>query len=276
MKYFETAFVVVMLLFPAIFTVLVRRQRIGRGHPGRDADADIAAKQRRLWFWTAVAIAAYATLTLNGNDEIAYFAWMASFPLWFLLAMPVLRAKDPGWRGVPRPSTRHASLVRRDVLPRGLTRAWVALAAIWALLVAAAAVGLVRGIPGTSQWWLIVFPVTAGAEIALFYWCGKRSLLEPEPHPAHETPEIRAARESLRGLKLYGWFGAAAASVVVFSAPALILIWWGPSALMPAIVAGAGGGAVVGIGGGVFGTLADLKRARLNRLSIEEPVGQSD
>jgi hypothetical protein len=276
MDYLEVAFVLAMLLFPAMLTVFVRRQPQEAGRSAGDADLDLRAKQRRLWLWTAVAIGAYAALTLNGNTEIVSFLWMACFPLWFLLAMPVLRAKDPGWRGVPRTATRSASLVRRDVLPPRLKRAWIYLTALWALLVTASIAGLAAGAPGAGQWWLITFPVVAGAEVALFYWCAKRSLIEPEPHPANETPEIRAARESLRGLKLYAWLWAAAACVLVFSAPALMLIWWGPSALVPAIAAGAGGGAVVGIGGGVVGTIADLRRARLNRLCIDEPIGHAE
>lgn len=271
MDYFDAVFVAVMILFPAIFTLFVRRQEDGR-RSGIDVRADIAAKQRRLWLWTGIAIGAYAVVMLNGHDRVADFLWMLCFPLWFLLAMPVLRAKDPGWRGVPRTATRSASLVRRDVVPPGLERAWRALTVIWALLLAAAVVGLASDAPGAALWWLIVFPIAGGAEIALFYWCARRSLIEAEPHPAIETQEIREARESLRRLKLYVWFGAAAAAGVVFSAPALILIWWGPSTLMPAIIAGAGGGAVVGIGGGVAGTYTDLKRARLNRLCMEQPI----
>jgi hypothetical protein len=38
---------------------------------------------------------------------------------------------------------------------------------------------------------------------------------------------------------------------------------------MWAIAVGAGGGALTGIGGGVFGTIASIKRAKINRLCLE-------
>jgi hypothetical protein len=266
MDYFEIVFVVGMLIWPAAFTQLVRRQA---SLPSTAEQAEIAIKQRRLWLWTAIAVGVYVALRLGGGVPLVHFMWIACFPLWFLLAVPLLRAKDPGWRGVPQRSTRSAALIRRDLLPKPIAQAWVVLTIVWFGLTLAAVAGIVMGAPGAPLRWLIIFPLTAGGEVALFFWCCKRSLIEAEPSVAEETSEIRAAREHLRRIKLYGWLGAAAASVVVFTAPALILIWWGESALMPALIVGAGGGGLVGIGGGVFGTLADLRRVKLNRLCIE-------
>lgn len=274
MDHIETAFVLSMILFPALFTLFVRNKQVGRGGPD-ERTRDLAAKQRRLWIWTAAAVFAYAGLESNGVETAAYMLWVVCFPLWFLLAIPVLQAKDPGWRGVPRPSVRTAALVRRDVLPAGLKRAWIMLAVIWGSALFAAVAGLFVGAPGADLWWLVGFPLIGGVEIPLFYWGSSRSLIEPEPHVERETTEIRSAREGLRSLKLYGWLGLAAACVLVFSAPALILIWAGQSALMAAIAIGAGSGALVGIGGGVFGTMADLRRAKLNRLCLEQSTGTS-
>lgn len=269
MEYFDTAFVLVMTLSPAVFTLFVRRKESAPGARAPDAEQRLTAMQRRLWLWTAVAVLVYVALLVNDLHAPGYPLWIVFFPLWFFLALPVLRAKDPGWAGVPRTPVRTATLVRRDVLPERLQRAWMLLAAIWAVLLVSGAAGLLLDAPGASMWWLLAFPALGGAQLAFFHWGSKRSLVEPEPSATRETTEIRAARESLRSLKLYGWLGLAAVCVVAFSAPTLILIWLGESYLTAAIVAGAGGGALAGIGGGVFGTMADLRRAKLNRLCVE-------
>jgi hypothetical protein len=269
MDYFESAFVLLMLLFPGVFTLFVRHRESGQMPDREDATIALAAKERRLWTATAAAVLGYVALSLSGIKIAAYMMWIAFFPLWFLLAMPVLQAKDPGWRGIPRTPVRTATLKRRDVWPPELERAWILLTIGWLLLLFGAAAGLLFEAPGADMWWVIAFPILGGAELALFYRCGQGSLAEPEPSVAAETPEIRSARDGLRKLKLYGWFGAAVVMTLVFSVPALILIWWDQSALTAAIIVGAGGGALGGIGGGVFGTMADLRRARLNRLCLE-------
>ena len=269
MDHFETAFVLVMILLPAVFTLFVRRKESRLAPRTPETERRLTVMQYRLWFWTAVATAAYVVALVNGVQLAAYPMWIVFFPLWFFLALPVLREKDPGWAGVPRAAVRTATLVRRDVLPAGLQRAWLLLAALWAALLLAAVAGLVLDAPGARLWWLLMFPAMGGAQIVFFHWGSKRSLIEPEPTAASETTEIRAARESLRSLKLYGWLGLAGVCVLVFSAPALILIWFGEAQLTAAIIAGAGGGALGGIGGGVFGTMADLRRAKLNRLCME-------
>ena len=269
MDQFETAFVLVMILFPAVFTLFVRRKDSRPEPRTPDAERSLAAMQRRLWLWTAAAAVAYVALLVNDVHAPGYPVWIVFFPLWFFLALPVLRAKDPGWAGVPRTTVRTATLVRRDVLPEKLQRAWILLAATWVLLLLLGAAGIVLEAPGASMWWLLGFPIMGGAQLAFFHWGSKRSLMEPEPAATRETAEIRIARESLRSLKLYGWLGLAAVCVLLFSTPALILIWFGESQLTAAIIAGAGGGALAGIGGGVFGTIADLRRAKLNRLCLD-------
>lgn len=270
MDYFDTVFVLLMILFPAVFTLFVSRKDGPQGSPAAEADAELAARRTRLWAWTALAVLAYAGLLALGVRTPAYLTPLAFFALWFLLALPVLQAKDPGWRGVPRNAVRTATLTRRDLLPAGLQRAWLLLTVAWLLLCVAAAAGVIVDAPGAAMWWLLIFPLIGGAELALFYWAGRRSLAEAEPSPVNESAELRATRDQLRKLKLYGWFGAAAVCVLLFSLPAILLLWLGPSALTASIVVGAGGGALAGIGGGVFGTLADLRRAKLNRLCIEQ------
>lgn len=270
MDYFDTVFWLLVILFPAMFTLFIRRKTSPQGPQIGETGTTLAAKQGRLWFWTAVAVLVFLALGFSGATLPAYLSLLVFFPFWFLLALPVIRDKDPGWRGVPRSEVRMATLTRRDAIPAGLQRAWLVLTLIWIAALVVAVAGIVVGAPGAELWWLLCFPLLAGAELALFYWVGKRSMMEPEPTVENETAEIQSARNSLRNVKQYGWLGAAAVCVLVFTAPALILIWIGESALMAAIIVGAGGGGLAGIGGGVFGTIADLRRAKLNRLCIPQ------
>ncbi len=97
----------------------------------------------------------------------------------------------------------------------------------------------------------------------------RRSLIEPEPVSPADSDAIRDERERFHRFKLFGWLWLAFAVMLIFSLPPLLLIWFGDGALIWAIAIGAGGGTLVGIGGGVFGTVASLKRAKINRLNLE-------
>jgi hypothetical protein len=258
-----------MILFPAGFVLFVSTK------PAPDADTDdrrsrIASLTRRLWIWTGVAIAVYLAFHSGLALRRASFMWLAFFPLWFALAMPLLRAKDPGWGPLPRSPVRAARLVRRDVLPTSVTRIWIIVAAIWVILTAVTLAGLALAKPGARFWWVSFFSLAAGIELWFLRWAMHRSLIEPEPVPPSETAELSKMREELRNLKLYGWTAAAAVMMLIFSIPPLLLVWLGDQALTAAIVVGAAGGAVGGIGGGVFGVLADLRRARINRLCLAQ------
>ncbi len=270
MDHFNTVFVLLMILFPAVFTLFIGRKETGQGPQIEETNANLAARQRRLWLWTTTAVVVYAGLRFNGVQTASYMLWIVCFPLWFFLALPVVQAKDPGWRGAQQTQVRTATLTRRDELPAGLQRAWLLLALLWSVLLIAAVAGILLDAPGAELWWLLIFPLVSGGQMALFYWAQGRSLIEPEPSTERETSELRLAREGLRNLKLYAWLGLAAVCVVLFSLPALTLIWFGQPAMTVAIVIGAGGGALGGIGGGVFGTMVDLRRAKLNRLCLEE------
>lgn len=155
------------------------------------------------------------------------------------------------------------------MLPKQLRLGWFTLTAIWVLLLAVAVLGLVLAASEPPHWWLLGFSLMAGGELWLMHWATRRSLIEPEPVPQNETAEIRQARESLRNLKMVGWLTAAALTMLVFSIPPALLIWMGNDSLNFAIMVGAGGGVAAGIGGGVLGVLADLRRAKINRLCLE-------
>ena len=263
MDIFDYAFTLCMILFPAAFTLFVRSKAVTAGQQSRSRKLG-----RILWLSTGVTVVAFLLLA-RWQPAVAYFMWFMFFPLWFLLAMPMLQSRDPGWGPIQRDVVRSASLVRRDVLPSRLLVGWIAITALWGLLLCVAVAGLVLAVSEPVQWWLLFFNLAAGAELWLLYWAMGRSLIEPEPTSAHESETLRVERQRFHRFKLGGWFFLAAAMMLIFSLPPLLLIWYGNQALTWAIVIGAGGGSLVGVGGGVFGTIASIRRARINRLCIE-------
>ncbi len=263
MDLFDYVFPLFMILFPAVFTLFYR----DRSTSPEDAAAG-ARLQRLLWSATAISILVFLLLA-GWRPPLAYFMWTMCFPLWFLLAMPLLRVRDPGWREPERGEVRSASLQRRDQLPPGLRLGWTLLVLLWLLLLCLSIAGLALAIAPPAQWWLLAFNLVAGFELAIFYWAMRRSLIEPEAMAPGESETIRNERSDFHRLKLRAWFLLAGLAMLVFSLPPLIRIWYGNDALPWAIAIGAGGGTLGGIGGAVFGTLASIRRARINRLSIE-------
>lgn len=263
MDYFDYAFTLLMIFFPAVFTLFF---------PGRDLAAEIVARGKRLrlalWSATLVCAAAYLLLA-RWQPAVGYFIWMAFFPLWFNLAMPLLRLRNPAWRTPARDAVRSASLVRRDLLPPALRFGWIALGAFWALLLGVTAAGFVFAPARPTQWWLLAFNLAAGFELWILHWAMRRSLVEPEPAAPGDSEALRRERESFRRFKLNAWFLLAAVAMLIFSLPPLLLAWYGNDALGWAIAIGAGGGTLAGIGGGVFGTWATVRRARINQLYLE-------
>lgn len=93
--------------------------------------------------WRANFVAAGADVLLaRWQPAVASFMWMAFFPLWFLLAMPLLQLRGPGWQPLQRDSVRSANLVRRDVLPPAQQVGWILLGALCGLLLCVCVMGL--------------------------------------------------------------------------------------------------------------------------------------
>jgi hypothetical protein len=80
------------------------------------------------------------------------------------------------------------------------------------------------------------------------------------------SEELAGGYESLRRLKIWGWFIVSTMAMLAMSLPPVLLAWDPEGWLTAAIWVGAGGGAFVGLLGGVFGGTADVRRTRLNRL----------
>jgi len=111
MDIFNFFFTLFMILFPAVFTLFLRpKSKASDQQPGSAKLAGL------LWLSTGFTVVAYILL-YYWQPAIGYFMWFSFFPLWFLLAMPLMQTRDPGWRPLARNALRAASLVRRDLLP---------------------------------------------------------------------------------------------------------------------------------------------------------------
>lgn len=263
---FRLVFPLLMILSPAIFSLFIRT----RSEPGTDAAgraARIARLRKRLWSGTAAAVAALFVARSWGSAEIAQYLWIASFPLWFLGAMPLLAAKDYGWQPIHRPEdVRAATLTRRDIEPASLRGARRAAWSVWAALVAATLVAFTTRPQGGTTAWALIFPLIGGGWLAGGAYLGRMLTLEPEPVDVSDAQELARGYAEFRSFKLWGAFALSVLAMLTFCAVTLLLAWAGPEQLTAAIWVGAAGGSIVGLLGAAFGVRADLYRTRLHRL----------
>jgi roadblock/LC7 domain-containing protein len=266
MRWFEFFFPLGMILSPAIFSVFIRIQP-APGEKAQEQTARIQALRMRLWLWTAGAVILFLALYSYGLAELSRLAWILFFPLWFHCTMPLLQAKDHGWRpALGDETSRSASLVRRDIQAHIPTWAWLLAGAIW-LLALVGTIGLFVTQPHGRQFaWVIVFPFMGGAWLLWGRYWASKSALEPEPIDAGDPPELSRAYADFRRAKMWAWYAMSVMVMLVMTLPAVMMALRGTEWLEAAIWVGAGGGSLAGILGGVVGVWADLRRAKLSRL----------
>ena len=166
---FHLAFPLLMIGLPITFSLLVRTK------PHTTLPADEQARQVRRWTaYLALATVAAALVHLAiwawRPGPGAEFTWALFFPLWFMIAQPLLQAKDPGW--VPRrvaneesqdvtPPVRAADLSRRDN---------VHYVPMWASVVAwltwVAILVLVTVMLPPEYYWMLILPAVGGFLLA--------------------------------------------------------------------------------------------------------------
>jgi hypothetical protein len=274
MRYFDFFFPLSMILFPVIISMFVR------AHPDpRDPDPDataarVAQLRRRLWLGTAAAVVVFLAAYSLAPPRAAFFLWVLAFPLWFMGAMPLLQAKDRGWRVTERPPARAATLERRDVTPPRMAGARIIAWAVWLILLVLA---LGPFLAGATDWrfaWFLLSSAFGGGWLLMGSFGARLSSLEPEPMDAGGSAELAQGYESLRRFKVWGWFILSIMAMLAFCLPPVLLAQDPEAWRSAAIWVGAGGGALVGLLGGVFGIMADVRRTRLNRLYQDRIEGR--
>jgi hypothetical protein len=277
-------FPVIMIFLPMILAV---------GLPNRVTEAagqaEVHRWMARLGVGTVVAlvvwgVSTYLSVRTPGYPWATFLSWPLFFPLWFGLAMPLIRAKNPGWGLAEQDAlggsgaVRTASLVNRE-RESPVTRA------MWALAIVANAAGTAaiaaRGLmpfPMESsaagdaaaaaaqrlQWQLFLGLSCLGPIGLLWLPQILRSMRsEPEPMDAagsRELADLYAAQRRRRVLGMF-WLNGVAGPLAIAGTFALAVWfpnlggWWG--------VVGGVAGSAVGIVGAIFGVRMSAERARI-------------
>lgn len=282
MRWFDLVFPLAMLAFPLCFVLLSPR---GRASAFSDDTTNATDRARGLTLVLVIA----TTICLVGHlwlwsSEVPFnrFTGCFFFPLWFGLAMPALAARNPDLARTHPAGTpvRRASLTPRTSEP--LAPRW-----LWTLSIGIAAASLV-GIAirpwgeafGTCPFdsavqavWLrslVIQTATLALTFTVLHGCLGMLRREPEPMDARATAELIESYASLRRFKAaaFLWLFGVGGSLIVGGAM-LAMAWLPPdSDAMIWVLAIGGGvaGSALGIAGGVLGTVASIRRARINAM----------
>jgi hypothetical protein len=280
-----------ILFFPVLMIVLP--MVLAAGLPNRVTEAADQAEVRRwmarLGIGTAVAlvvwgVTTYFSVRTPGYPWATFFSWPLFFPLWFGLAMPLIRAKNPGWGLANQEAlggsgaVRTASLVNRE-------RESPVTGAMWAMAIVANIAGIAaiaaRGLmpfpmeslgagdeaAGAAQrvQWLLFLGLSCLGPIGLLWLPQMLRSMRTEPEPmdaagSRELADLYAAQRRRRVLGVF-WINGVAGSLAIAGTFALAVWfpdlggWWG--------VVGGIGGSVVGIGGAIFGVRMSAERAKI-------------
>jgi hypothetical protein len=282
-------FVPMMLMTPLLWAAITPNR------VGSDSQRMmVRTRMSALVVFTCIALAAWfglllMTLQLPNTNPLAHahrHMWVAFFPLWFGLAMPLVRAKSCDWQSSPHesattqtgprgPTLRSASLVNRErEMP---IRSWE-----WAFgIVSSLACILwiaVRGLypfanpeaiePGQVsfyQWSLALstYAVCMAGQWFFVPYSLKLSYLEPEPLDSSGSSELQEMYRQHRRKKIRTLYWMTGVLLPTFLGTMLAWMVWRPEHFQIIGMVGAIGGSVFGIAGGIIGTLMSAQRMRI-------------
>lgn len=264
---FNLLFPVVMILLPLFIALPVQI----KPHPSY-TDSEQRQRTKKLTVGLCLGSSAAVLVHLGIYSTIPFglnaISWILFFPLWFLLGVPLLQAKDPGW--VPtvkiQGDVRKASLESRAARPHAIWPLWIGAALVWVGIAAIA----IAFIPGSQK--LIKFPYVMFMGVSLFflligYWMSRRVGQEPEPFAEHGTESLAKEYFHFRQAKIRCTFVLLGSSSILTEVLALTLLLNSNWILFAWV--GALGGSVIGTLGGVAGVWSSFRRAKLNRIVIE-------
>lgn len=281
-------FGLVMALFPVAFLAWYRRRPLVReAFENESPDVEAAARVhgRRAALLTVVCAAVIGgMIALGWNSTLTVCTGVVAFHVvWWTSVAPVLRTTERPLKGVPglaapepaESPRRTASLVARrnaDYLPAW----WMAMPV--AIFVGGVGVIVWRAVtggiadPGVQ---LVAWIMPAGALGFLVGWgfWARAAVKSPQDLSGAVDPQALAdAFDGFRRFLARGIYGIMTAAVLVFMGAAVVIVTTeGDAALQSELGAwiGGGGGAFVGVLGGLFGTLCSLKAMRLRRIRDE-------
>jgi len=282
MQVFNVVFTLSMLLTPAVFLLFYRVR------PGAEVDlARIRSGKRLLWGATLASVALYGALLALGSAgwmdwwselptwmtlgaSLDRLAWTMFFPLWFVLAMPLLVLCRPEAASpFPQNGPRVAALVSRSQASPIRRSHWVALWILWLSGVVAVVVGATVAVPTpVSPAPAILTIVLAVLPLALAPLCSRMILREPEPLDASGSTVLVDAYAAHRSARAWGMYWLAAVMTALFSAFAVAMVWSPMSGATLGVVGGIGG-SLVGIAGAAFGVTMGNQRMKIRRMLDE-------
>ncbi len=264
-----------MIISPLVGALLVR--------PSDDPEADAATAERKTFILAMATIGAIGVMLavwrLLGVRPAVY-TWPLFFPLFFFLATPAMRAKNPAWgrphdaQPVVRTATLTGDRAHASPVPRWpWAVAWTLCAlAVIAIVIKPLIDEMPTGGLAELEWkrWLIALLVAlvCPASILLTLPRGIRvALREPEPMDVARTPELAAAYASLRNTKAWFFAGLFLTMAVLMGAMMAALAWADTGEAGRALGwAGAIGGSLIGLAGGAGGVYIDTRRVRVNKI----------
>lgn len=276
-----------MLLAPVLFVLLMPIRVATSADPQR-MRAEVRGRLVVLSLATLVALAVWLGMLLAGvnlrSDGLrmaAQFTWILFFPLWFVFALPVLRAKQPAmWEGHGvQGQVRAASLVNRARCNPIGTGHWVVFWGVLLLLTAVVALrGWMRSFATDAQQlrWMILTGCTIVTFLVLapvMAWGIRLTLREPEPMDAAGSPALARMYDEYRSTKIRAMFWTLGVAMPVMLGTCMAcMVWWDGESWIGWI--GAGGGVGFGLVGAWMGLVMSMRRARIAEFKRQLDVGQ--
>jgi hypothetical protein len=288
-RFMMLCFVPLMLTSPLMWAVLTPNR------VGSDSQRMmVRTRMSALFIFTCIALAAWLGLLLMGlqlpyTNPLAHahrHMWVAFFPLWFGLAMPLVRAKSFNLQPSVHPSSatqsepdgpsvRSASLANRArdipirswewVLGISLSLACIVWIAMRGRYPFANPEAIEPGQVSFHQWILALSTYAVCTAVQWFFvpFSLRLSYLEPEPLDSSGSSELQEMYRQHRRQKirlLYWMIG-----VLLPAFLGIMVAWmvWWPEHFQIVGVVGAVGGSVLGIAGGIVGTLMSAQRMRI-------------
>lgn len=267
--WFSLLFPPAMFIMAAVPSLFIRRSP----HPELSEEEQTRKIHRwtlLLWGATAAALVLHLAVYRFIGHEIARDLWVLFFVLWFGIAMPQWRAKNPAafssvMNGPQAPQRRGASLrPRQPVVP--LIAIAVALSIGLLLALTTAAIAIIRDRHEMPVWWLLLFSLMGILFMSAFGFTARKRYFQPEPMDPDCSPELAQEYASLRRFMGWGFYWLGFSGMLMFALPPLMLAWEPNVFVVPAVMIGAIGGSLVGLAGGVVGTIGGVKRMRINTL----------
>lgn len=282
---FMLLFVPFMILFPLGLALLV---------PNRAGEESrrllVRGMSAALLAATVLALALWLGLTLAGTrfewaKWAGNFSWMLFFPLWFGLAMPLLRAKNPAWEYFAHGAQgahgsggplRTASLVNRA--RQNPVKGWMWAVAVFAGLAGLIAIGARGFFPFPTDGagddavggaerarWFVFLAVALCGPSQLVWLPGvlRTMLVAPEPMDAAGSQELADLYARQRRRRVLGMFWLMGVAMPLAIGGIFALIVWFPNlGGLWGLVGGLGGVLLGGIGA-AFGFMMTAERAKI-------------